>query len=296
MPMSSVAVRSFALAIFSFGTASALAQTANVTAFNPYSGVGAPGGPSFAGDRRPYPIVEQAVPTAGPAFNPWQQTTVTASRGPASAGPTPTYSDDAVRPRLPAPPPGPIHSRLVAIPQRGDTPGATRALQHNPTPTPAPPAAVAPAIAPPAPTAAAPAAPAPVPVVRQPETPTVAPEAPRAVATVAPPPPEPVAPPPPPSAPTATVLFVSQSAEIDVAARAELDRIAKTLGRTRQIELRAYAGGRDPTESRKIALARALTVRSYLIDQGVTARIEIGAFSANGGGSSNERVDVMAPP
>ncbi len=82
--------------------------------------------------------------------------------------------------------------------------------------------------------------------------------------------------------------FASQSAEISDAAKAELDRVAKNLTGFRQIEVRAYAAGGDPAESRKIALARALVVRSYLIDQGVKTRIEIGAFTSGG-----ERVDIM---
>ena len=46
MPPSSVAARSLALAVFGVGAASFAAHGQNVTAFNPYSGVGLPGGPS----------------------------------------------------------------------------------------------------------------------------------------------------------------------------------------------------------------------------------------------------------
>jgi hypothetical protein len=54
--------------------------------------------------------------------------------------------------------------------------------------------------------------------------------------------------------------------------------------------LRAYAGGGD-ADGRKVSLARALIVRSYLIDKGVKSRIEIGAFSGEGG----DRVDILVP-
>ena len=94
----------------------------------------------------------------------------------------------------------------------------------------------------------------------------------------------------------ASVAFTPQSAEISGVGRAELERIAQTIKGGRGIELRAYASGADPTEARKIALARALAVRSYLIDQNVKTRIEVGAFASTaGGGGGGERVDVLAP-
>ena len=116
---------------------------------------------------------------------------------------------------------------------------------------------------------------------------------------IAPPPTPPatpaVRPPPPAGAPMATVQFGRESAEITGEARSELDRVAKSLGSTRQIEVRAYATGPDPADARKIALARALAVRSYLIDQGVKARIEVGAFASETRGPGSERVDVLTP-
>ena len=45
----------------------------------------------------------------------------------------------------------------------------------------------------------------------------------------------------------------------------------------------------------KVSLARALAVRSYLIDRGVKSRIDVGAFLAETPGGANERVDVVAP-
>jgi outer membrane protein OmpA-like peptidoglycan-associated protein len=98
-------------------------------------------------------------------------------------------------------------------------------------------------------------------------------------------------------APAVTVMFKSNSADISDRAKAELDNVAKTISEQRmmQVELRAFASGEDPAEARRVALARALTVRSYLIDQGVTARIEVGAFSAVRSARSGERVEVLAP-
>ena len=96
--------------------------------------------------------------------------------------------------------------------------------------------------------------------------------------------------------PAARVLFDGQSTELSSDSRGELDRIAASItGRnTRQIELRAYAGGTSP-ESRKVSLARALAVRSYLIDRGVKSRIDVGAFLADGTSGPSERVDIVAP-
>ena len=61
MPASSVAVRSLALALLGFGGASALAQTANVSAFNPYNGIGLPGSPAPALAREPEMVSAQGL-------------------------------------------------------------------------------------------------------------------------------------------------------------------------------------------------------------------------------------------
>ena len=97
--------------------------------------------------------------------------------------------------------------------------------------------------------------------------------------------------------PAVSVLFGANSAEISDRGKADLDRVARTISEQRmsQVELRAFAGGGDPADARKVALVRALTVRSYLIDQGVTARIEVGAFAPTRNGGAGERVDVLAP-
>jgi outer membrane protein OmpA-like peptidoglycan-associated protein len=322
MPTSSVAVRGLVLAVFGLGAASALAQGPNVTAFNPYSGVGLPGGPTPEyGPQAAYPIVDTVGLISGPAFNPWQSTGqplgVPAAFNPASSGafnpseaPAYVYNPGAY---LPAPLPGPIESRIVAIPERGDARIPRDLLYSGPvTPPPSAPApAPAPArVEPPAPTPP-PAVAAPTPILRGPGGPagsgtppvvtvTPAPSAPPPAATPAPPTrpmaaatpaPEPVTPPPAKGALAASIPFTGQSADLSDVAKSELDRIAKNIvdKSLRQIELRAYATGTD-LESRKISLARALVVRSYLIDRGVKSRIEVGAFPGDG-----ERVDILVP-
>lgn len=338
MASSSVVARTIALAVLGYGAASSVALGQNVTAFNPYSGVGLPGGPTPQyGPQAAYPIVDTIGPgpMAGPAFNPWASgghAPVGASvgvpaqvyAGPAMGGPVivsgreyvPPAFNDSRGSYLPAPPPGPIESRIVAIPEVGGGRGASRDLYSSaPAYTPpSPPAPVAPPVASPAPTPAPTSASVPVarpaapPVVAAPArapaaTPTPPPAPPRPVAAVAPAPVATPAPPPAPSrlaaapapsggAVAATVAFSGQSAELSDAAKADLDRVAKNISdrSLRQVELRAHTGNNDP-ESRKVSLARALIVRSYLIDKGVKSRIEIGAFAGDGG----DRVDILVP-
>jgi outer membrane protein OmpA-like peptidoglycan-associated protein len=96
-------------------------------------------------------------------------------------------------------------------------------------------------------------------------------------------------------APAGTVRFASRSAEITDEAKAELGRIAKSLKSARFITLRGYAGGGDPDDDRKVALARTLSVRSYLIDLGVKAKIDIGTFAHLPSAGDSEYVDVVIP-
>jgi outer membrane protein OmpA-like peptidoglycan-associated protein len=99
-----------------------------------------------------------------------------------------------------------------------------------------------------------------------------------------------------PDAASVTVPFEPKSVEIAEAGRGALDGLARSLAErgVRQIELRGYASGED-TDARKMAMARALSVRSYLIDQGVTARIAVIANGQPARTPPKERVDVMVP-
>lgn len=190
------------------------------------------------------------------------------------------------------PPPARIESRLIGgeegEPPRGPAPSPVRQVVVIPATL--PPAQIA-ASAPP-PVAVPPPAPDPLPPV-QAEQPTAPPPAaapaprPAATAALAP---EPVV--PAPSGPVlSSVPFMPGSAILSDGAKAELDRVAAgiTDRKLRGVELHAFAGDGDPN-SRMIALARALVVRSYLIDRRVKARIEVGAFSGVG-----ERVDILVP-
>ena len=151
---------------------------------------------------------------------------------------------------LPPPPPGPIESRMVTVPTGPSAPSVS---------APAAPSVTVPATPPPAATLAS-------------TTPTVVPST-------------------QPAGPFGTVAFIGRTALLTPATKAELDQIAKRIAdqKLRHIELRAYAPDIGP-DSRKIALARALVVRSYLMDKGVKSRIEVGSFSGDG-----DSVEILVP-
>lgn len=302
MPPSSVAARSLALAVLGVGAVAFAAHGQNVTAFNPYSGVGLPGGPApqNAAPVATAPVVPPA-PVTGPAFNPW-----------ALPGAAPVASQQAspaaVRSAEPGAtlpsPTGRIASRIVAVPELTTNRSRPRDTQKasvvQPAPRPvsvavatpkaspasAPPAVPNPAAAPkPAPETAPPAA-APS---ATPAAPSAAPAAPeQKMAALAPQPPAPARVPL-----TASLIFPPRSAELSDSSRTELDRLIKSISDRglRQVELRSYAGNSEP-DSRKVSLARALNVRTYLIDKGVKSKIEIGTFSSSDG---NERVEIVVP-
>lgn len=251
MPTSSVAVRSLILAVIGLGAAPALAQGPDVTTVNP--------------GQAPVPVRNPGAP-------------------------------------LPPPPPGPIESRIVAIPERGDAriprdllyTGTVRSRVSVPLPESAS-ATTPPAVAPPG----GPAGSGTPPVVMVTPAPSVVPAATPSIAAYAPParpiapatpPPDSVSPPPADGA-LATIPFTGGSANLSDIARVETERAAKDITRKklRQIEVRALATS-DDIESRKISLARALVVRSYLIDLGIKSRIEVSTFSGD-----SERVDILMP-
>ncbi|TBR29462.1 MAG: hypothetical protein EPO10_07770, partial [Reyranella sp.] len=221
MPPSSAVARSFALAVVGVGAASFAAHGQNVTAFNPYSGAGLTGGPLPQYTSPPGgPAVDAAGPpgpVAGPAFNPWSSPApALASREaapPQTHRPAPQTKAGA---SLPPPPPGPIRSRVVAVPELTTSRSKPRdiakasaayvepAVKPASTPT-VPPVVAAPVAVPPA------QAQAPVPAAAVPATPVPA-TPPAAAATPAAPSPVAAAPasvrsaPAPTNAPTAPGL------------------------------------------------------------------------------------------
>lgn len=242
----------------------------------------------------PVPIARTEPPPSAPAPASSLQTAATsppfASTTPAKMAaiepspppPQPSAPPPSVEaPPLPSPGPAP---RLAGPPPLGPGP----LLEGRPSPSPPASLPSPPIVVLPPPNAAPSIASGPSAVVSPAPALTG-----RVMMSAATPPPEPPA--SPAAAMPVTVSFAPQSAEIGMAARAALDALAKALaqGGVKQVELRAYSSG-DPNDARKVALARALSVRSYLIDKGVKARIEVGAFAASSGGGS-DRVDVVVP-
>ena len=144
-----------------------------------------------------------------------------------------------------------------------------------------------------------------------PAVPAAAPVSPRAVAAPVPTPP---AVPPEPDVRVAAlpsvlpaeggslavIRFSGLESELDGAAEATLRQIAAQMGGTgRRIQLDAFAGGTPNTVgvARRLSLSRALTVRAFLIEQGIqSTRIDVRALGVPEDDGPAERVDVLLQP
>ena len=83
-------------------------------------------------------------------------------------------------------------------------------------------------------------------------------------------------------------------------AEGQLRRIAAVVGGSnRRIQLDAYAGDTEESvgDARRLSLSRVLTVRSYLIQQGIPSTdIDVRALGIAGDAGLPERVDVLLEP
>ena len=177
------------------------------------------------------------------------------------------------------------------------------------------------------------AAPPPAPAASEPPPPPKTPP-PKVAKSAAPPPPAksapaktaetPPAPPPPPPAPAKTaaaappkaeekaslpstggdasagtrVVFAADASKIPDAAKASLRNIAGSIkGKDGlRLQLLAYAGGKtlSASKARRLALSRALSVRSYLTEVGVRGnRIDVRALGNKVSDEPMNRVDVV---
>ncbi len=102
------------------------------------------------------------------------------------------------------------------------------------------------------------------------------------------------------SAILATIGFAPEEMELGESARRDLMAVAGRLAKERQssIFLLAYAGaGGGAMSARRISLGRALAVRSFLIEHGVSGtRMTVRAFEFAAGAGSADRVDIVWPP
>ena len=94
------------------------------------------------------------------------------------------------------------------------------------------------------------------------------------------------------------IAFSANSAELPDAVKAELDALAQKMAShgNMRVQLLAYASGTPETASRarRMSLSRALSVRSYLIKQGVSSeRMDVRALGNNIENSPADRVDII---
>lgn len=94
-----------------------------------------------------------------------------------------------------------------------------------------------------------------------------------------------------------SLLFDTDSAELSPEAQTELRSIADVLrvSEDGEIQVLGFAAGSDGAEdqARKLALSRALKVRSFLIDEGIaSARIRVRSLGASAEGGPANRVDI----
>jgi outer membrane protein OmpA-like peptidoglycan-associated protein len=107
----------------------------------------------------------------------------------------------------------------------------------------------------------------------------------------------------PPAAATAggsasRLVFAAGSAELPAGGDATLRDLAKRLGGDEGIRLQvvAYADGTpdQASQARRLSLSRALTVRSFLIAQGVrSTRIDVRALGTQASDGPADRVDLI---
>jgi len=98
---------------------------------------------------------------------------------------------------------------------------------------------------------------------------------------------------------TVAVLFPAGGAELPGDAESQLDSVVAALDADASVrlQLKAYADGADGAASaaRRLSLSRALAVRGYLIDAGVSStRIDVRALGSKFESGPADRVDVIS--
>jgi outer membrane protein OmpA-like peptidoglycan-associated protein len=97
------------------------------------------------------------------------------------------------------------------------------------------------------------------------------------------------------------VLFQEGSAELSDDARGRLASLAKVLKANAavRVQLLAYAKGtaESASRARRLSLSRALTVRAFLIEEGVrSTRMDVRALGDKAGDGPVDRVDILPQP
>lgn len=222
--------------------------------------------------------------TARPAAAP-SAPTVTPPTAPAVRAPTALQPQKPEAPKVAAP--------QIAAPKPAETPkpAAPAASTEKPQRTAALPSAKPEPVTPPAPKAEAKAEAKPEPQAA-PQTATRPTE--QRVAAL---PPQSSAPSQPAPAGITRLAFGFNQAEMDEAARTQLQAVAKRLqdNESLRVQLLAYAGGEgvSSSQARRLSLSRALAVRSQLIEQGIrSTRMDVRALGDTDKDGPADRVDI----
>jgi outer membrane protein OmpA-like peptidoglycan-associated protein len=212
------------------------------------------------------------------------------SLGPAPDGKKPP-------PRAPSPKPAPPTAKKseAALPKPSSVPDAPR---FAPVPAPAP---------------AAVASPTPSAVPQASEPPAIPPA--QGIVAQPPPPPPPTAPVaasstgssqrptaavpslPTPGEMAARIAFAGEETGLSEGAQRTLDALLPRLAENERlrVEILGFAAlASEPSQARRLSLARALAVRSYLVGQGIkTNRVDVRALGNRNDGAPTDRVDLV---
>jgi outer membrane protein OmpA-like peptidoglycan-associated protein len=95
----------------------------------------------------------------------------------------------------------------------------------------------------------------------------------------------------------ARIPFAGEAAELSPKARETIDELLPrlTADERLRVEVLGYAAGStDASQARRVALARALAVRSYLAEKGIkTTRVDVRALGGRPDGDPPDRVDLV---
>ena len=95
------------------------------------------------------------------------------------------------------------------------------------------------------------------------------------------------------------MVFAPNVTDMPDQSKATLTKVVAAMKADDQIhvQLVAYASGLpdQASQARRISLSRAITLRSYLMEQGVkSARIDVRALGNRSDGGPQDRVDIVA--
>ncbi|MCH2393316.1 OmpA family protein [Oceanibaculum sp.] len=222
-----------------------------------------------------------ARPAAAPAAPTVTPPTAPAVRAPTALQPQKPEAPKVATPQIAAP--------QIAAPRPAETPkpAAPAASTEKPQRTAALPSAKPEPVTPPAPKVEAKPEPQ-----AAPQT-TTRPAEQRVAAL----PPQSSAPSQPAPAGITRLAFGFNQAEMDEAARTQLQAVAKRLqdNESLRVQLLAYAGGEgvSSSQARRLSLSRALAVRSQLIEQGIrSTRMDVRALGDTDKDGPADRVDI----